>query len=49
MVNADAVEAITKQIAIFYNIATKGNEAKNGIDATIFSPRPAAVKTVIKG
>jgi galactokinase len=48
LVRADAVDAITKQIATYYKIATTGDEAKNGIEATIFSSRPAAGATVIK-
>lgn len=49
LVKADAVEAIAKQIATYYKIATAGNEAKNGIEATLFSSRPAAGAMVIKG
>ncbi|MGH7992424.1 MAG: galactokinase [Limisphaerales bacterium] len=48
LVKADAVDAITKQIATFYKISTNGNGAEDGIEATIFSSRPAAGATVIK-
>ena len=48
LVEADAVDAITKQIATSYKIATTGDEAKDGIEPTIFSSRPAAGATVIK-
>lgn len=42
LVKADAVDAITKQIATCY-------KAKTGIEATIFGSRPAAGAKVIKG
>ena len=42
LVKADAVEAISQKISADY-------KAKTGIDATIFSSRPAAGATVIKG
>jgi galactokinase len=42
LVKADAVDAITKKIASDY-------KAKTGIAATIFSSRPAAGATIIKG
>jgi galactokinase len=42
LVKADAVEAITKKIASDYHV-------KTGIEATIFSSRPAAGATIIKG
>jgi len=42
LVKADAVDAITKKIAADYR-------AKAGIDAAIFSSRPAAGATIIKG
>ena len=42
LVKAGAVDAITQQIAAAY-------QAKTGIDATIFSSRPAAGATIIKG
>ncbi|HZL79641.1 MAG TPA: galactokinase, partial [Candidatus Limnocylindrales bacterium] len=42
LVKADAVDAITKKIAADYKI-------KTGIDATIFSSRPASGATIIKG
>jgi galactokinase len=42
LVKADAVDAITKKIAADY-------KAKTGIEATIFSSRPAAGATIIKG
>ena len=42
LVKADAVEAISKKIAADY-------KKKTGIEATIFSSRPAAGATVIKG
>jgi len=41
-VRTDAVEAISKRIAADY-------KKKTGIDATIFSSRPAAGATIIKG
>ena len=41
LVKADAVESISKKIAADY-------KAKTGIDATIFSSRPAAGATIIK-
>ena len=47
LVKADAVDAITKQIATYYKIATC-YEAKTGIEATIFSSRPAAGAMIIK-
>ncbi len=49
LVKADAVDAITKQIATYYKIATTGNGAPHGIEATIFISRPATGSTVIKG
>jgi galactokinase len=42
LVKADAVESITKKIAADY-------KAKTGIEASIFSSRPAAGATIIKG
>jgi galactokinase len=42
MVKAEAVDAITKKIAADYKTNT-------GIEATIFSSRPAAGATIIKG
>ena len=42
LVKADAVDAITKKIAADY-------KTKTGIEATIFSSRPAAGATIIKG
>ncbi|HEY5041051.1 MAG TPA: galactokinase [Verrucomicrobiae bacterium] len=42
LVKADAVDAITKKIATDY-------KTKTGIEATIFSSRPAAGATIIKG
>jgi galactokinase len=42
LVKADTVDAITKKIAADY-------KAKTGIEATLFSSRPAAGATVIKG
>jgi galactokinase len=42
LVKADAVESISKQIAAAY-------QAKTGIEATIFSSRPAAGAMIIKG
>jgi galactokinase len=42
LVKADAVDAITKKIAADY-------KAKTGIEAIIFSSRPAAGATIIKG
>jgi len=48
LVEADAVDAITKQIATSYKIATTGDETKVGIEPTIFSSRPAAGATVIR-
>jgi galactokinase len=42
LVKAGAVEAITKKIAADY-------KKKTGIEATIFSSRPAAGATVVKG
>ena len=42
LVRTDAVEAISKRIAADY-------KKKTGIDATIFSSRPAAGATIIKG
>src|ERR1035437_4359435 len=42
LVKADAVDAITKKIAADYKM-------KTGIEATIFSSRPAAGATIIKG
>jgi galactokinase len=42
LVKASAVEAITKKIAADY-------KAKTGLTATIFSSRPAAGATIIKG
>jgi len=48
LVQADAVDAISRHISTFYKIATTGDEAKSGIAATIFSSRPAAGATVIK-
>jgi galactokinase len=48
LVKADAVEAISRHISTFYKIATTGDEAKGGIEATIFSSRPAAGAMVIK-
>jgi len=42
LVKADAVDAITKKIAADY-------KAKTGIEATIFSSRPASGATIIKG
>jgi galactokinase len=42
LVKAEAVDAITKKIATKY-------KAKTGIEATIFSSRPASGATVIKG
>ena len=42
LVKADAVDAITKKIAADYKM-------KTGIDATIFSSRPASGATIIKG
>jgi len=42
LVKADCVDAITKKIAADYKV-------KTGIDATIFSSRPAAGATIIKG
>ncbi|HLZ55159.1 MAG TPA: galactokinase [Verrucomicrobiae bacterium] len=42
LVKADTVEAVSKKISSDY-------KAKTGIDATIFSSRPAAGATVIKG
>jgi len=41
LVKADAVEAITKKIAADYKNGT-------GIEATIFSSRPAAGATILK-
>ena len=42
LVKAGAVDAITKQIAAEY-------KTKTGIEATIFSSRPAAGATILKG
>ncbi len=42
LVKADAVDAITKQIAADY-------KARTGIEAAIFASRPAAGATIIKG
>ena len=42
LVKADAVDAITKKIAADY-------KKKTGIEATIFSSRPAAGATIVKG
>ena len=42
LVKADCVDAITKKIAADYKV-------KTGIEATIFSSRPAAGATIIKG
>ncbi|HXB58146.1 MAG TPA: galactokinase [Candidatus Acidoferrales bacterium] len=42
LVKASAVDAVTKQIAAEY-------KAKTGIEATIFSSRPAAGATILKG
>ena len=42
LVKAEAVDAITKQIAADY-------QAKTGIEAIIFSSRPASGATIIKG
>jgi galactokinase len=42
LVKTSAVDAITKQIAAEY-------KAKTGIEATIFSSRPAAGATILKG
>ena len=42
LVKAEAVEAISKKIATDY-------KKKTGIDATIFSSRPAAGATIVKG
>ena len=42
LVKADCVDAITKEIAADYKV-------KTGIEATIFSSRPAAGATIIKG
>ncbi|MGA9777701.1 MAG: hypothetical protein WBS33_05470 [Verrucomicrobiia bacterium] len=49
LVKAEAVNTITRHIATFYKIATNGNGAKKGMGATLFSSRPAAGATVIKG
>jgi len=48
LVKVDAVDAITKQIATYYKIATTGNGAQNGIEATIFSSRPADGARIIR-
>ncbi len=42
LVKADAVDAITTKVATDY-------KAKTGIEATLFSSRPAAGATVIQG
>ena len=49
LVRADAADTISKQIAPLYKTATTGDDTKNGIEATIFSSRPAAGAMVIKG
>lgn len=48
LVKAEAVPSITHQIATYYKIATTCNGDKHGIEATIFSSRPAAGAMVVK-
>jgi galactokinase len=49
LVKAEAADTIIKRISTSYRFATADGERKNGIDATIFSSRPASGATVIKG
>lgn len=49
LVKAEAVNPISERISTAYRFATAGGERKNGIDATIFSSRPASGATVIQG
>lgn len=48
LVKAEAADTISNRISTVYKSATAGGETKNGIEATIFSSRPAAGANVIK-
>jgi galactokinase len=48
LVKAEAADNIGNRISTAYKFATAGGETKNGIEATIFSSRPAAGANVIK-
>jgi galactokinase len=48
LVKAEAADNISNRISTAYKFATAGGESKNGIEATIFSSRPAAGANVIK-
>jgi len=49
LVKAEAVSAISKHISTAYSIATADVDRKDGIDATIFSSRPAPGAALIQG
>lgn len=48
LVKAEAADNISNRISTAYKFATAGGETKNGIEATIFTSRPAAGANVIK-
>jgi galactokinase len=47
LVKVEAMPAIAKQIGTYYKIATAGDKASNGLEAVMFSSRPAAGAMVI--
>ncbi len=48
LVKAEAADNISNRISTAYKFATAGGETKNGIEATVFSSRPASGANVIK-